>query len=1070
MSKIIKHIDGNVGGYLVGKRHSEGGIKAINKSTNQPLEMEGGEVVITRNAVSDNTKKEFEGEMLTNREILSHINESGGGVSFEKGGEIYSYGNKFNYGGHLMTDHEILHCMAIGGELEEYDELDLDFDEKEYALGGTLTSGLELTDLEGGAFIQSGNNYPPMKVINYNSFPIYIFVDYREKKQKTLRKPLKLTNEADGLIRVYEYQHVSANLHDWVLIDNVDNISKLYQYLDSIYVSSTSIVVCNYEFYKNKSSLQRKILNLLNEFSRYDDKRTSTRKGINKAIEEMDTYQNSYIKQNVDDFENTQIKRVYFTQDIDWTKNSAIPKTDLDGYVMTNFFLIMHNRKQILTTLSRIKPSITGKSHWNFFVIEFEDGRMRFDILSLKQNQNPINFDDIINTSTPRNEETVTILTNSQYLNNSLAPDFVISDSDRADKQIKELPTTVIISSSTNNQTFRVGDNVEYIGDNPINLLQKGDKGVITKVKTNVGFTNLNVDFNVLSNGIPSIRTYIINDSLLKLVQAPQSTQLIQSEIIIPENAKFKVGNEVEYVGNSVGNLENGDKGVVTNVNNFSLDVDFKVLINGNYTIRNFNTTESQIKLVQEPQSTQTTTPKNEFKVGDFVKYIGQDKNYFKNGDIGEVIDLTKGLPIGVKINGYDWGIDASQLELVQNKFKVGDEVKYIGDDSPYIKKGHVGKVTKYVKDNLEDLVGVESNQWLLPISLFELVQSTTIPSVKVDERKTLTMLEQELDKQINDLTDLLNITPEYDFEDRIAISQELSNLQIQKNVYVAQNVISTEFVATGKLKYEIDVIDLMLNADCVQLSQRPTNSNPYQNGFSPNGKPTALNRFNYDLIHTEQFQKWFGNYGLAYNYSKLGDPNIGIASKVVNKDGEPLVVYMGVGRAFEKITFTRFPIGYFAVNEAYAEWFATTKGNDGVGYVLPFFLNIRRPLDFSMFGIDDVPPKDFFDWLYLETGMTGKELGFDDRWFLPNQPALKIWMYIRNCPNFLNKLKEYKICDGIHFYENNPANPIGSDNYMTEVWTIFYSNQCKLASQDRSEMILSANNSFLMKKGGLVK
>jgi hypothetical protein len=52
---------------LVGKRHSEGGIKAVNKSTNQPLEMEGGEVVITRNAVSDNEKREFEGEMLTNR-------------------------------------------------------------------------------------------------------------------------------------------------------------------------------------------------------------------------------------------------------------------------------------------------------------------------------------------------------------------------------------------------------------------------------------------------------------------------------------------------------------------------------------------------------------------------------------------------------------------------------------------------------------------------------------------------------------------------------------------------------------------------------------------------------------------------------------------------------------------------------------------------------------------------------------------------------------------------------------------------------------------------------------------
>jgi predicted ABC-type ATPase len=85
---MITHKSGNAGGLLVGNRHSEGGIKAVNKSTNTPLEMEGGEVVITRNAVSDNEKREFEGEMLTNREILSKINESGGGVSFENGGKI----------------------------------------------------------------------------------------------------------------------------------------------------------------------------------------------------------------------------------------------------------------------------------------------------------------------------------------------------------------------------------------------------------------------------------------------------------------------------------------------------------------------------------------------------------------------------------------------------------------------------------------------------------------------------------------------------------------------------------------------------------------------------------------------------------------------------------------------------------------------------------------------------------------------------------------------------------------------------------------------------------------------
>jgi hypothetical protein len=121
----FSHGSGNVGGVLVGKRHSEGGIKAVNKSTNQPLEMEGGEVVITRNAVSDNEKREFEGKMMTNREILSKINESGGGVSFADGGDIpesiYTSGKEYKYGGKMMKDHEIVsscgckHSMAEGG-------------------------------------------------------------------------------------------------------------------------------------------------------------------------------------------------------------------------------------------------------------------------------------------------------------------------------------------------------------------------------------------------------------------------------------------------------------------------------------------------------------------------------------------------------------------------------------------------------------------------------------------------------------------------------------------------------------------------------------------------------------------------------------------------------------------------------------------------------------------------------------------------------------------------------------------------------------------------------------------
>lgn len=112
IKSAMTHKAGAAGGLLVGRRHSEGGIKAINKSTNSPLEMEGGEVVITRDAVSDDTKREFEGQMLTNRQILSKINESGGGVSFADGGDLPDKcscsGKSYNFGGKVLPDVEIV--------------------------------------------------------------------------------------------------------------------------------------------------------------------------------------------------------------------------------------------------------------------------------------------------------------------------------------------------------------------------------------------------------------------------------------------------------------------------------------------------------------------------------------------------------------------------------------------------------------------------------------------------------------------------------------------------------------------------------------------------------------------------------------------------------------------------------------------------------------------------------------------------------------------------------------------------------------------------------------------------
>jgi hypothetical protein len=119
--------DATVGGYFVGKLHKEGGIQGINKTTGQPIEVQSSEVIITAPAVADQTKREFQGEMLTNREILSKINVSGGGVSLEQGGdvpsEIYFNGSSYNYGGKTMTDYEIMQEISNCGCEHEYDNV-----------------------------------------------------------------------------------------------------------------------------------------------------------------------------------------------------------------------------------------------------------------------------------------------------------------------------------------------------------------------------------------------------------------------------------------------------------------------------------------------------------------------------------------------------------------------------------------------------------------------------------------------------------------------------------------------------------------------------------------------------------------------------------------------------------------------------------------------------------------------------------------------------------------------------------------------------------------------------------
>lgn len=104
MAKITSN--GNRGGILEGKSHDEGGMPAIIKSTNTPVELEGKELIINGKSATSNKEYTVTG---TPREIASAINSvDDNGVKFDSGA--------------VLKDHQTgeIKKMKLGGELGDY--------------------------------------------------------------------------------------------------------------------------------------------------------------------------------------------------------------------------------------------------------------------------------------------------------------------------------------------------------------------------------------------------------------------------------------------------------------------------------------------------------------------------------------------------------------------------------------------------------------------------------------------------------------------------------------------------------------------------------------------------------------------------------------------------------------------------------------------------------------------------------------------------------------------------------------------------------------------------------------
>lgn len=208
----------------------------------------------------------------------------------------------------------------------------------------------------------------------------------------------------------------------------------------------------------------------------------------------------------------------------------------------------------------------------------------------------------------------------------------------------------------------------------------------------------------------------------------------------------------------------------------------------------------------------------------------------------------------------------------------------------------------------------------------------------------------------------------------------------------------------------------------------------------APNGEKTKLNAEQWATVRTTNFKNWFGDWE--------NDPEN--ASKVVDENGEPMVVWHGRSaefNTFEKKEGVRFIMGledkvkaegfFFSPDKGLAEEFASnsSRHRGGKANVVPCFLNIRRPMDLTGEDYDRIY-EDVTGWEYMvgmdtqdnlwgimdEEGMADKikEKGYDGAIFVEEVDDSYEPTKISYCALDANQIKSAEDNNGDFSADNN--------------------------------------------------
>lgn len=149
----------------------------------------------------------------------------------------------------------------------------------------------------------------------------------------------------------------------------------------------------------------------------------------------------------------------------------------------------------------------------------------------------------------------------------------------------------------------------------------------------------------------------------------------------------------------------------------------------------------------------------------------------------------------------------------------------------------------------------------------------------------------------------------------------------------------------------------------------------------APNGKDSRLSSGQWTVVRTNNFKKWFGDWER--------DPEN--ASKIVDENGEPMVVYHGRStdfNTFERKEGIRFVMGledkvksegfFFSPNKEFAAEYASnaSRHRGGKANIVPCFLDIRKPMDLTAENYDETY-EDVTGWEY-QVGMDSQSTLWD--------------------------------------------------------------------------------------------